>query len=116
MSDKIYDERPWGSYEVIERTTDYWVKSITVKPGKRLSLQYHDHREEHWVIVQGQGVCQIGEEEYLFGTGTHFHIKTKELHRIMNNGDINLVFIEVALGDKLSESDIVRVEDDYGRK
>ena len=116
MEDKIYDERPWGTYEVIERTTDYWVKNITVKPGARLSLQYHGHRSEEWIVVRGNGYAVINGEEIRVRAGSHLHIGVGDVHRIANDGEDTLVFIEVALGTKLSESDIVRVEDDYNRE
>lgn len=115
MSD-IYDERPWGSYEVIERASDYWVKNITVKPGKRLSLQYHNGRSEEWVIVRGNGDVTVGPVKRNVRAGNHIHIGVGQTHRIENTGSDDLVFIEVALGTDLRESDIVRIEDDYGRK
>jgi mannose-6-phosphate isomerase-like protein (cupin superfamily) len=91
--ERYVEERPWGRFEVLERADRYQIKRITVNPGHRLSLQYHHHRAEHWVIVAGSGVP----------------------HRIENTGTEPLVFIEVQYGEYLGEDDIVRLADDYHR-
>ncbi|MGH1481360.1 MAG: phosphomannose isomerase type II C-terminal cupin domain [Geminicoccales bacterium] len=109
------DERPWGRWEVIATGEDYVCKRITVKPGGKLSLQLHHHREEHWVVVQGQALVTSGDERREVGPNTHIFIPLETPHRIENPGTTNVVFIEVQQGDQLDENDIVRLEDIYGR-
>ncbi|TDR31565.1 mannose-1-phosphate guanylyltransferase/mannose-6-phosphate isomerase [Hydromonas duriensis] len=107
--------RPWGTYATLKEEKNYKVKRITVSPGESLSLQYHHHRAEHWVVVQGTGVVQIGEVEYTTKAGEYRHIPLGETHRLTNIGDDELVLIEVQYGTYLGEDDIVRLKDVYGR-
>lgn len=107
--------RPWGRYEVLLDADDHKVKEITVLPGKRLSLQRHQRRSEHWHVVSGNAVVTRGEEELTLGPGDSVDIPKQALHRIMNPGAEQLVFIEVQHGDYFGEDDIERFEDDYGR-
>jgi len=107
--------RPWGTYAALKEEESYKVKRITVKPGESLSLQYHHHRAEHWVVVQGRGVVQIGEVEHVTLPGQYRHIPLREKHRLTNIGQDELVLIEVQCGDYLGEDDIVRLADTYGR-
>ena len=109
------DIRPWGSYEVLAEGDGYKVKRIVVKPHERLSLQYHNHREENWIIVRGSGIVTIGKKAIPCKRGKKFFIPIGAPHRIENNGDVTLEFIEVQVGDYLGEDDIVRIQDDYGR-
>lgn len=108
-------QRPWGSYVVLDDGPDAKVKRITVDPGQRLSLQLHHHRAEHWVVVRGEAVVTVGDDEHLLGPGQAVDIPTGTAHRIRNPGDGTLVFVEVQLGDYFGEDDIVRLDDDYGR-
>ena len=107
--------RPWGAYVTLKEEVGYKVKRITVRPGHSLSLQYHHRRSEHWVVVRGRGVVQIGDVEYPTGPGDYRHIPIKETHRLINTGKEPMVFIEVQFGDYLGEDDIVRLKDSYGR-
>lgn len=107
--------RPWGTYTTLKEEGGYKVKRITVKPGQSLSLQYHHHRAEHWTVVRGHGVVQIGDEKYPTGPGEYRYIPLKETHRLSNTGEEELVLIEVQVGDYLGEDDIVRLQDNYGR-
>ena len=109
------DERPWGSWEVIAAGPRYTVKRIAVQPGKRLSLQSHAYRAEHWVVVGGAAVVTCGGETFPLGYGGSVAIGCGEVHRIENPGTDELVFIEVQHGDQLDEDDITRFDDDYGR-
>jgi mannose-6-phosphate isomerase-like protein (cupin superfamily) len=109
------DERPWGSWEVIAAGPRYAVKRIAVQPGKRLSLQSHAYRAEHWVVVAGAALVTRGTESLPVGYGGSVAIGRGEVHRIENPGPEELVFIEVQHGDRLDEDDIKRFEDDYGR-
>jgi mannose-1-phosphate guanylyltransferase len=107
--------RPWGKYVNLEEGEGFKVKRIEVKPGKRLSLQKHFHRSEHWVVVSGIAEVQIGEEVFLLRPNESTYIPIGELHRLSNPGKIPLELIEVQVGEYLGEDDIVRYEDDYGR-
>jgi mannose-1-phosphate guanylyltransferase len=107
--------RPWGTYTTLKEENGYKVKRITVRPGQSLSLQYHHRRSEHWVVVRGKGLVQVGDVEYPTGPGEYRYIPLKETHRLTNTGEEELVLIEVQCGDYLGEDDIVRLADIYGR-
>jgi mannose-1-phosphate guanylyltransferase / mannose-6-phosphate isomerase len=107
--------RPWGTYATLKEEEGYKVKRITVRPGQSLSLQYHHQRAEHWVVVRGRGIVQIGDVEYPTRPGEYRHIPLQEKHRLTNTGHDELVLIEVQCGDYLGEDDIVRLSDTYGR-
>ena len=107
--------RPWGTYTTLKQENGYQVKRITVAPGEKLSLQYHHKRAEHWIVVQGRALVQIGDEELVTNSGDYRYIPLGEKHRLTNIGDEELVLIEVQVGDYLGEDDIVRLEDVYGR-
>jgi len=107
--------RPWGTYTILEENGKYKIKRIIVKPGKRLSLQKHFHRSEHWIVVSGTAIVQIGEEERLVRTNESTYIPIGETHRLSNPGKIDLVLIEAQVGDYLGEDDIIRIEDDFVR-
>ena len=107
--------RPWGSYATLTGEDGYKVKRISVKPGQALSLQYHHQRAEHWVVVQGTAMVQVGDEEYKTLPGQYRYIPLKERHRLTNIGQDELVLIEVQCGTYLGEDDIVRLADSYGR-
>ncbi len=109
------DHRPWGYYQVLLDEPNYKLKRIVVHPGKRLSLQLHHSRSEHWSIVQGKGVVTRDEEDIRVEPGVSVDIPLGAAHRIQNIGDEELVFIEVQRGDYFGEDDIVRLEDDFGR-
>jgi len=109
------DERPWGMYEVLAEGEGYKVKRIAVKPGQRLSLQSHEQRSEHWVIVAGEALVTIGEREIRLGANEEALIPQRTKHRVASTGTSNLVFIEVQCGSYLGEDDITRFEDDYNR-
>lgn len=107
--------RPWGTYTTLKEEGGYKVKRITVRPGQSLSLQYHLHRAEHWTVVRGHGIVQIGDVEHPTGPGQYRYIPLKQTHRLTNTGEEELVLIEVQVGDYLGEDDIVRLADNYGR-
>jgi len=108
-------EKPWGGYEVLSDATDHKVKRLMVLPGKRLSLQSHRMRDEHWFIVKGQGVVTLGGEQVKVKKGQTVEIQRGVKHRIKNTGRSRLIFIEVQTGQYFGEDDIRRYEDDYGR-
>ena len=107
--------RPWGSYTVLEDADRYKIKRIEVKPGKRLSLQKHFHRSEHWIVVSGTALVRVGDEEKIVRANESVYIPMGELHRLENPGKIKLVLVEAQVGEYTGEDDIVRIEDDYQR-
>ncbi len=107
--------RPWGSYTVLEDTPGYKIKRIVVKPGKRLSLQKHYHRNEHWIVVSGTATVTVGEEVKIVRPNESTYIKMGEVHRLTNEGVIPVVLIEAQVGEYTGEDDIVRLEDDFKR-
>ncbi len=106
--------RPWGSYTVLEEN-NYKIKRITVKPGRRLSLQRHYHRSEHWIVVNGTARIVVDGKEILLRKGESTFVPAGSIHRIENPGKIPLEIIEVQIGDYLEEDDIERFEDDFDR-
>lgn len=107
--------RPWGTYTVLEEGKRFKIKRIEVKPGRRLSLQAHHHRSEHWVVVSGTARVLKGDQEILLATDQSTYIPCGHKHRLENPGILPLVLIEVQSGDYLGEDDIVRYDDAYGR-
>ncbi|BCG89481.1 biofilm formation protein PslB [Mesorhizobium sp. 113-3-9] len=107
--------RPWGTYTVLEEGERFKIKRIEVKPGRRLSLQMHYHRSEHWVVVSGSAKIVNGDQELFLATNESTYIPCGHKHRLENPGRIDLVIIEVQSGDYLGEDDIVRFDDIYGR-
>ncbi|MCG2810283.1 MAG: phosphomannose isomerase type II C-terminal cupin domain [Candidatus Aminicenantes bacterium] len=109
------EERPWGWFEIHLEEANLKIKRIMVKPGKRLSLQSHEHRAENWVVVQGQALVTLGEELVKLEKRQSVFIPEKTKHRMENPGKEELVFIEVQTGTYLGEDDITRFQDDFGR-
>ena len=112
---KIY-ERPWGTYRTIEQRENYQLKHIVVKPSKRLSLQYHHHRDEHWTVIKGKGTVQLDEKSIDLELNGRVFIPKLSKHRMSNYTEEDVEFLEIQIGDYLGEDDIVRVEDYFGRK
>ena len=108
--------RPWGYYEILIDEKNCKVKKITVKPGGRLSYQYHYKRSEVWTIVKGEAYMLLDDELSLHTYGDTIFIPQGTKHRVENKGQDDLVFIEVQHGSYFGEDDIVRIEDDYNRK
>ncbi len=99
----------------MEDTVGYKIKKIIVKPGKRLSLQKHLHRSEHWIVVSGTATVTVGDEKYLVHPNESTYIKMGKIHRLENEGKIPVVLIEAQVGEYTEEDDIIRVEDDFKR-
>ena len=112
---KREDHRPWGFYRVLADEPDLKVKTITVYPDKRLSLQRHQRRAEHWYVAKGSALVTRNGEEIPLEPGQAVDIPRGAWHRMRNPGDTPLVFVEVQTGDYFGEDDIERSEDDYGR-
>ena len=108
-------QRPWGAYTVLEEGVGYKVKRIEVVPGKRLSLQLHHQRSEHWVVIAGTARVTRGEEVYDLQAGMSTGIPKETPHRLENPGEALLEIIEIQNGPYLGEDDIVRLKDDFGR-
>jgi mannose-6-phosphate isomerase len=109
------DHRPWGYYIVLSDEPDHKVKRIVVYPGKRLSLQRHKRRSEHWIIIKGVGLVTLDERTITLEKGMSVDVPVGTAHRIENTGTENLIFIEIQQGDYFGEDDIERIEDDFGR-
>ena len=116
MSEDRYSERPWGNYTVLDDDApDHKVKRIVVHPGKRLSYQRHAQRAEHWFMISGTARVTLDGVVRDLGPGQAIDIPQGGAHRIANEGDTDVVFIEVQRGTYFGEDDIVRLEDDFGR-
>jgi mannose-1-phosphate guanylyltransferase/mannose-6-phosphate isomerase len=107
--------RPWGAYEGLDSGEGFLVKRITVNPGARLSLQRHKHRAEHWVVVRGRAEITCENVVQTVEANQSFYIPIGDKHRLVNPGDSILEIIEVQTGSLLSEDDIERFDDAYGR-
>ena len=113
------EERPWGSFENLLDEEYCKVKRIIVKPGQRLSYQYHHKRSECWVVVQGRATVTLDGKDFEYESdnqlGNIVNIPVGTKHRVRNDEEIDLIFIETQTGTYFGEDDIVRIEDDYGR-
>jgi mannose-1-phosphate guanylyltransferase/mannose-6-phosphate isomerase len=107
--------RPWGSYTLLENSGGHKIKNISVLPGKKLSLQLHHYRSEHWVVVRGMACVENDGQNFFLRQGESTFIKAGSRHRLSNPGKLPLEIIEVQLGEYVEEDDIVRFDDEYGR-
>ena len=107
--------RPWGYYDSIDIGEGFQVKRISVKPNAKLSLQKHNHRAEHWVIVSGSATITCGKKKYVLEKNQSTYIPKGEIHRLENHGKVALEIIEIQTGSYLGEDDIIRLEDEYQR-
>ena len=107
--------RPWGYYDSIDMGDRFQVKRIVVYPGEKLSVQMHNHRAEHWIVVNGTASVTRGEDVFLVSENESTYIPIGTVHALENPGTIPLEMIEVQSGSYLGEDDIVRFEDRYGR-
>jgi glycosyltransferase involved in cell wall biosynthesis/quercetin dioxygenase-like cupin family protein len=113
---KREDHRPWGYYQVLSDEADHKVKRIVVYPGKRLSLQRHRRRSEHWHVVEGEGLVTLDEKQVRLKKGDSIDIPRGATHRMENPLERKMAFVEIQSGDYFGEDDIERLEDDFGRK
>ena len=107
--------RPWGTYTILEDSIGYKIKKIIVKPHKRLSLQKHSFRNEHWVVVKGIATVEVENKIFSLSENESTYIKAEQVHRLSNDTNNLLVIIEVQVGSYTGEDDIVRIEDDFKR-
>lgn len=112
----MIQSRPWGGWELLHKSDTYAVKRLLVNPQARLSLQYHDYREEHWYCVAGRGIVTIDGVETVISSGTSVTIPRGSTHRVLNTEEHEyLIIVEVWHGVVLEETDITRLQDDYDR-
>jgi mannose-6-phosphate isomerase-like protein (cupin superfamily) len=111
----MFEERPWGSYTILNSGVSYQVKKLVISPGKRISMQSHKFRAEHWFVVSGEGVAELNDDIITVLPGDSVDVSIGVKHRVTNRGEGDLVLIEVQTGTSFSEEDIIRYEDDYGR-
>ena len=107
--------RPWGGYSSVLSGERFQVKRLFVKPGKKLSLQKHHHRSEHWIVVKGTGEVTIDDKVVFLSENESIYLPLGCTHRLANPGKIMLELIEVQTGSYLGEDDIIRLEDEFGR-
>ncbi len=111
-----FEERPWGSFTILDEGENFKVKRLEVLPGKRLSYQRHSRRSEHWFVVRGIAKVTLNDIEILVRTGEALDIPVGSAHRSENSpGNERLVLIETQTGDYFGEDDIERLDDDFGR-
>ena len=108
--------RPWGSYSILLKSDNYVIKRLFVLPHHRISLQYHNYRSEHWVVINGFAEVTKNTEKFILKKGESTFVPAKELHRLANPNDEPLEVLEVQYGIILTEEDIVRYDDDYQRQ
>lgn len=113
---KTVEEKPWGTSEVLEERKLYKLKEMVVKPGERFSYQSHHQRTEILTVVSGEGIITLEDQELDVFPGRSFFIPKEAKHRVQCNGKKPLVLVELQVGNNLSEKDIVRYDDDYGRE
>jgi mannose-6-phosphate isomerase len=111
----MHEERPWGSFTVLDEGPTFKVKRIEVLPQKRLSYQKHAKRSEHWMVVAGTARVTLDGQETTVTTGGVIDIPVGAAHRIENVGTETMIFIEIQRGSYLGEDDIQRLQDDFGR-
>lgn len=116
MQNENLFERPWGHYLNAYEAPGFKIKKIVVKPHSRLSLQSHEHRSEHWVVVQGHALVTLDDNEISMTKDQFIYIPKGSIHRLENTGLEDLILVEVQLGSYLGEDDIKRYQDDYNRK
>jgi mannose-6-phosphate isomerase len=111
----MQEQRPWGSFTVLDESDSYKVKRIEVLPQKRLSYQRHEQRAEHWMVVAGEAKVTLDGRDIRVVTGGVVDVPIGAAHRIENVGAGSLIFIEIQRGSYFGEDDIQRLQDDYGR-
>jgi mannose-1-phosphate guanylyltransferase/mannose-6-phosphate isomerase len=115
LSPKVED-RPWGYFSVLEKGPNHQIKHIYLKPKARISLQKHNHRSEHWIVVAGTARVQRGKEIFYVNKNESTFIPATVMHRLENQGTVPLRIIEIQSGEYLGEDDIIRFDDSYGRE
>lgn len=114
-TDHPFEVRPWGGFEILSDNEQFKAKKITVQSGEQLSYQSHQKRDEHWIVISGDGEVTLDNVKTQYSAGEHIFIPREAKHRIKNIGSSPLVFVEVQVGIYFGEDDIVRYQDDYNR-
>ena len=109
------DDRPWGWFEILYEEKNLKVKRILVNPNNRLSLQSHKHRSENWAIITGNAQVHLDDKIIFLSPNQTIFIPQECKHRVENQEDSDLIFVEIQTGSYLGEDDIIRYEDDYNR-
>jgi len=109
------ETRPWGNFHIIAKGKGYQIKEININPRKKQSLQRHKHRSEYWQIISGKGMVYLEDSKCKLEKNDNIFIPKGDLHRMENTEDCILTLIEIQIGDEISEEDIERIEDDFGR-
>jgi len=107
--------RPWGYYTIIAAGKGFEIKIIHVNAGQQLSVQSHNHRREHWVVISGEAKVLLNDKEFSIAKGQSVDIPVKAIHSLKNPAGTDMEIVEVQLGNILSEDDIIRYKDIYGR-
>lgn len=120
VSDKVISwdttvHKPWGYYNTLINDNDFLVKKIVIFSKQSISLQLHNHRSEHWIVLEGTASIQIGDDSIKLLKSESTFVPIKKKHKILNDTDEPLIILETQLGETLSENDIVRFEDQYNR-
>ena len=115
LSEHVITHRPWGYFENISSNKNHKIKKLTVMPGKKLSLQSHSKRSEHWVVISGTAKVTQNEKEFILNKNESTFIPVNVKHRLVNTSKVPLIIIEVQTGKYFGEDDIKRFEDVYGR-
>ena len=106
-------DRPWGHYLLLVKTDEYLIKQIVILPKKSISLQKHNHRSEHWIVLSGQASIIINNKKMLLNESESAFVAANDKHKITNNTAQPLIILETQLGKILSEEDIIRYDVDY---
>ena len=113
-NNEIY--RPWGKYTTIGAGDKWQVKRLEIKSNESISLQLHNHRSEHWIVVKGVAKVEIDSESFLVKSNESIYVPLGSKHRLSNPNNEKLIIIEIQNGNYLGEDDIIRFEDKYGRE
>lgn len=116
ITEHVFENRPWGKFEVLKDSEYFKSKIIRVEAGQKISYQSHSKRSEHWIIIKGEAVVVLNEKELVVKQGEHIFIPQGAKHRVINRSQSIVEFIEVQVGSYFGEDDIVRYQDDYGRR
>ena len=105
--------RPWGYYHLLVKTNEYLIKQIVILPKKSISLQKHNHRSEHWIVLKGEADIVIDTKIMLLKESESAFVPANMKHKITNNLSQPLIILETQLGKILSEEDIIRYDVNY---
>tara|TARA_B100000941_G_scaffold256177_1_gene205334 strand:+ start:74 stop:859 length:786 start_codon:yes stop_codon:yes gene_type:complete len=109
------EERPWGNFHIIAKGQGYQIKEINIRPRKKQSLQRHKNRSENWQIIRGKGMVYLEDTKFQLEKDDNIYIPKGDIHRLENIGEEILTLVEIQIGNDISEDDIERLEDDFGR-